>query len=68
MNLKKDAIQVASVIVVVVIIEVLLQKGPYSLIAIISDTTLKGLLAFISIIIIRTFLEAKRKKKQNEKK
>jgi hypothetical protein len=66
MKVKKDAIQVGSVVVVVTIIEVLLQKGPYSLIDIIADTTLTGLLAFILIVIIRAFLEAKRKKKQNE--
>ena len=68
MNWKKDLTQAVTLIIIFTIVEILLQKGPYSVLEILWSTSLTVIVAFFILFTVRSINWSKSKHKQNENK
>ena len=68
MNWKKDLTQAVTLIIIFTTVEILLQKGPYSVLEILWSTSLAVIGAFFILLTIRSINWSKSKHKQNENK
>lgn len=66
MEWKRDLKQILIAVFAIFVIEVLLQKGPYSIIEIFVSTALTGFVGYFILTVIGRFLESKQKNKKNE--
>ena len=68
MNWKKDLTQAVTLIIIFTTVEILLQKGPYSVLEILWSTSLTVIVAFFILFTVRSINWSKSKHKQNENK